>query len=115
MSSSGERQNHGVLAAGSLSKVWFASALGKLIPKKDNETNTVEELAEKPTGKWVKWRTLILRCRAVDPPCKSSVRVRSLEWMFFTLALSTLQPRARLRAVVVGYQVCNGNEAGSGR
>lgn len=34
---------------------WFANALGKLNPKKDNETNTVEELAEKPTGKWVKW------------------------------------------------------------
>lgn len=46
---------------------WFANALGKLNPKKDNETNTVEELAEKPTGKWVKWRTLILRCWAVDP------------------------------------------------
>lgn len=42
--------------------------MGKLNPKKDNEKDAVEELTEKPTpGKWVKWRTLILRCWAVDP------------------------------------------------
>jgi len=39
--------------------------LGNLNPKQESQ---VEELAEKPkSGKWVKWRTLILRTWAVDP------------------------------------------------
>ena len=43
----------------------FANALGKLNPKPESQ---VEELADKPkSGKWVKWRTLILRSWAVDP------------------------------------------------
>ena len=43
----------------------FANALGNLNPKHESQA---EELAEKPkSGKWVKWRTLILRSWAVDP------------------------------------------------
>ena len=43
----------------------FANALGNLNPKQESQ---VEELAEKPNaGRWVKWRTLILRTWAVDP------------------------------------------------
>ncbi len=43
----------------------FANALGNLNPKQESQ---VEELTEKSKpGKWVKWRTLILRCWAVDP------------------------------------------------
>ena len=43
----------------------FANALGNLNLKPESQ---VEELAEKPKpGKWVKWRTLILRSWAVDP------------------------------------------------
>ncbi len=43
----------------------FANALGNLNPKQESQ---VEQLAEKTRpGKWVKWRTLILRTWAVDP------------------------------------------------
>ena len=44
---------------------WFANALGKLNPKPAaSETLPVEE---PKSSRWVKWRTLILRCWAVDP------------------------------------------------
>ena len=43
----------------------FANALGNLNTKQEGQ---VEESAEKPkSGKWVKWKTLILRTWAVDP------------------------------------------------
>jgi hypothetical protein len=42
---------------------WFANALGNLNPKEDNQADPVEEVTEKPrSGKWAKWRTLILLC-----------------------------------------------------
>ncbi|MFN8613660.1 MAG: hypothetical protein U0931_39360 [Vulcanimicrobiota bacterium] len=46
----------------------FANALGNLKPRREKPTNS-DEMGEpkKTTSKWVKWRTLILRCWAVDP------------------------------------------------
>ena len=50
---------------------WFANALGNLNPKEaknDKPSDQPEaENPEKTKSKWVKWRTLILRCWAVDP------------------------------------------------
>jgi len=42
---------------------WFANALGKLNPKPE-PAEEPEESAPKATKRWVKWRTLILRCWA---------------------------------------------------
>jgi len=48
---------------------WFANALGNLNPSK-KESPVVQDDAEEPEkakSRWVKWRTLVLRCWAVDP------------------------------------------------
>jgi hypothetical protein len=47
----------------------FANALGNLNPNK-KESSVVQHDAQEPEkakSRWVKWRTLILRCWAIDP------------------------------------------------
>ena len=62
---------------------YFANALGNLNPKPES-TEETDKPERSKASRWVKWRTLILRCWAVDPePClrcnKEMKRARGLK------------------------------------